>query len=262
MSSAAVDFADNMSYAILNNDDLATVEAGGPAYLLMVDGLLHSDPDNESMLRAASNLYAAYAGIYVKDPIRAQKLTDKALGYASRAICIHDAHLCSLRTRAFQRYASLVADTDITDVDVLYALGAAWSAWIQAHREDWSAIAEISRVEAIMQRVVELDEFHADGRAHLYLGVLATLLPAALGGKPDIGRQHFERAIEISNGKNLMAKVMYARRYARLVFDRKLHDRLLEDVLRADPNVPGYALVNTLAQKQAQELLESAEDYF
>jgi hypothetical protein len=56
--------------------------------------------------------------------------------------------------------------------------------------------------------------------------------------------------------------VEYARRYARLVFDRKLHDRLLNEVLAADTEVPGFTLSNVLAQRQARELLQSAEDYF
>ena len=38
-------------------------------------------------------------------------------------------------------------------------------------------------------------------------------------------------------------KVEFARTYARLVYDRELHDRLLEDVLAADPDVPGLTLV-------------------
>ncbi|MCU0558351.1 MAG: hypothetical protein MUF67_13735 [Desulfobacterales bacterium] len=42
LSNAAADFSDDLSYAILNADDLETVEAGGPAYLLMVDGLIHA----------------------------------------------------------------------------------------------------------------------------------------------------------------------------------------------------------------------------
>ena len=113
-----------------------------------------------------------------------------------------------------------------------------------------------------MQRVVELDEFYQNGAAHLYLGILATFLPAAMGGKPDVGRQHFERVLEISNNKNLMAKVIYAQQYARLVFNRELHDRLLTEVLKAEPDVPGYVLGNTLAQQRARELLDSADKYF
>ena len=59
-----------------------------------------------------------------------------------------------------------------------------------------------------------------------------------------------------------MAKVEFARRYARLVFDRPLHDRLLNEVLQAPANVPGLTLSNTLAQRSARELLKSADSYF
>ena len=75
-------------------------------------------------------------------------------------------------------------------------------------------------------------------------------------------REHFERAIEISEGRNLMAKVVYARQYARLMFDRELHDRLLREVVEADPNVEGFVLINHVAQQQARELLDGSDDYF
>lgn len=262
ISSATNDLADNLSYAIVNNDDLATVEAGGPAYLLMIDGLLQRDPDNEKLLRTAASFYSTYAAAFVKDKVRAQKLTEKALDYAFRAVCVRSPRNCSLRDIRFQKFSAVISSMDVKDTPALYALGVAWAGWIQAHKEDWNAIAEISRVEVIMQRVVELDEHYMDGGAHVYLGTLATLLPPASGGKPEIGRRHFERAIAISGGKNLMTKVIYARQYARLVYDRELHDRLLQEVLRADANVPGYALINTLAQQQAQKLLDSADEYF
>jgi len=262
ISSATVDMTANLSQAILDNNDLATVEAGGPAYLLMVDSLLYRDPNNESLLRSAANVYTAYTDVFVKDTARAKKLTDKSLDYALRAMCIHKPDTCLFRQSSFQDFKNTLYTVKAKGVPDLFTLGSAWSAWIQTHREDWDAVAEIPRVEAIMERVVELDEAYQDGAAHLYLGVLATLLPPALGGKPDVGKQHFERALEISKNKNLMVKVLYARHYARLVFDRELHDRLLNAVLKAKPDVPGYTLGNTLAQQQARELLKSGEDYF
>jgi hypothetical protein len=262
ISSATNNLAGDISYAIMNNDDLATVEAGGPAYLLMIDGLLHDDPDNEPLLRSASTLYAFYANVFVNDHQRNQKLTDKSLRYALRATCIRKPGICPLQDVDFQTFARAVTSMRKKDLPVLYTLGVAWASWINAHKEDWNAIAAISRVEAIMQRVIELDETYQDGEAHMYLGTLATLLPAALGGRPEIGRKHFERAIEISHGKNLMMKVTYARQYARLVFDRELYDRLLKEVLRADYDVPGYTLINVLAKKQARELLDKEDDYF
>jgi len=262
ISSATVDMTENLSHAILNNNDLATVKAGGPAYLLMVDSMLYREPDNESLLRTAADIYTAYTDVFVKDRLRAKKLTDKALDYALRAICVRRSDACSLRQSNFQEFEKIIAELNIKDVPDLFTLGSAWSAWIQAHREDWNAVAEISRVESIMERVLELDEFYNDGSAHLYLGVLGTFLPPALGGKPDVGRQHFERALDISKNKNLMVKVLYAKHYARLMFDRELHDRLLHEVLKAEPDIQGYTLSNTLAQKKARELLDSAEDYF
>ena len=263
VSSATRNLTDNLSQSILENNDLTTVEEGAPAYLLMIDGFLYGDPDNEGLLVSAANLYSAYASLFSgKDKERARKLTTKGLGYALRAACVRHPVDCDLRGVDFQAFEVAVAAKDTKDLPVLYALGAAWASWIEAHKDDWNAVAELSRIEVIMQRVVELDESYQGGGAHLYLGVLATLLPPALGGKPELGREHFERAIEISEGKNLMAKVIYARQYARLVFDRELHDRLLNEVIAADPQVHGYTLLNTLAQREARELLKSGEDYF
>lgn len=262
LSSATVDMTENLSYAILNNNDLATVESGAPAYLLMIDSQLHADPNNEVLLRSAATIYTAYTDVFVKDKDRAKKLTNKALQYALHSICVHRSNTCSLRQLNFQKFKDIISESNAKDVPVLFALGSTWAVWIQAHSEDWNAIAEISRVEVLMQRVVELDEFYQNGAAHLYLGILDTFLPAAMGGKPDEGRQHFERVLEISNNKNLMAKVIYARQYARLVFDRELHDRLLTEVLKAEPDVPGYVLGNILAQQRARELLDSADEYF
>ena len=67
ISSATVDMTENLSHAILNNNDLATVKVGGPAYLLMVDSMLYRDPDNESLLRAAADIYTAYTDVFVED---------------------------------------------------------------------------------------------------------------------------------------------------------------------------------------------------
>ena len=71
-----------------------------------------------------------------------------------------------------------------------------------------------------------------------------------------------ERAISLSEGKYLMAKVVYAEQYARLVFDKDLHDRLLRQVIDSDPIVEGMTLTNLLAQERAKILLRESDDYF
>ncbi|HEX6832016.1 MAG TPA: TRAP transporter TatT component family protein, partial [Rudaea sp.] len=67
---------------------------------------------------------------------------------------------------------------------------------------------------------------------------------------------------DYSGGRNLMVRVLYAQFYARLTFDQPLHDKLLNEVLAADPVAPQLTLVNTLAKRKAKALLESGKDYF
>ena len=110
--------------------------------------------------------------------------------------------------------------------------------------------------------VRELDPDFKPGDVERYLGVMNTLRPPALGGKFDKGRGHFEHSIALSGGRDLGAKVDFARYYARTLYEQELHDRLLNEVLAADPVEPGRTLFNTLAQRDARALLESGADYF
>lgn len=256
------DMMTHLSDTIVNNDDLPLVEAGAPAYLLMIDSLISEDPRSKEMLSTAAQLYTAYADLFVTDAQRSCKMVNKAFGYADQAICIANKEACGLKNMPFDKFQMIVSAMGKKDLPYLFTLGNAWASWIMTHSNDFNALADISKIEAIMLKVVLLDESYKDGAAFLYLGTLATFLPPALGGKPEQGKAHFERAIALSQGKNLMAKVMFAKLYARMIFDRELHDRLLKEVMETNPAVPGYTLVNTYAQKQARQLLESAEDYF
>lgn len=262
MSSATDNLAQQLTSAVMNQDDPKTVQDGAPAYLLLIDGLIEGDPDDAALLRAGANLYGSYATVFVEDRPRAQRLTDKARDYAVRALCRSAAAGCGLRERNFDEYTARLRGLTRADTASLYAYAVAWAGWIQVRPDDWNAVADIPKVKAAMERVVELDEGHDRGGAHLYLGVLATLLPPSLGGQPEQARKHFERALELSQGRHLMARVLYAERYARMVFDRALHDRLLKEVLAAPPREPGLTLMNTLAQQKAQKLLASAGKFF
>jgi len=262
ISSATGKMANNLSTAIANNDDLATVRAGAPAYLLMLESFLEGDPEDTNMLISASKLYGAYAGVFVKDEARAKRLTQKSLDFSLRASCLRISNSCELKTMKFPEFVKVISQYEKDQIDLLFALGTSWAGWIQVRSGDWNAAADLSKVSKIMQQVIKLDESHESGQAHLYMGVLNTLLPPALGGKPEVGKTHFEKAIKISNNKNLMAKVLYAEKYARLMFNQELHDSLLQQVLKTEPRIRGFTLTNMLAQEQAKALLKSGQEYF
>ena len=86
-TSATGRMADNLSVAILDQDDPETVKAGMPSYLLLIDSLIDGDPQNENLLLSGSRLYGAFASAFVKDPERAKRLTIKARDYSDRALC-------------------------------------------------------------------------------------------------------------------------------------------------------------------------------
>lgn len=259
--------AAQLGSAVTNSNDPATVRDGLPAYLLLIDGLVEGqvpgDKRNASLLFAAAELNGAYAGNFTGDDRdRTTRLAAKALDYARRGTCAQDKALCAAIDKDVDTFTAAVAAAPRQNIGGHYALAAAWVGFLQANSEDWGAIADLPKIEALLARVVATDPGHARGMPRVYLGVLNSLRPEALGGKPGLGRSHFEAAIAMSQGRNLYAKTLMAEYYARLVFDQSLHDRLLAEVLAADPAEPGFTLTNVLAQERAKALVASGKDYF
>lgn len=262
VNNASQKLADNLTAGMLDQEDVDTARDGIPAWLLLVDGLIQGDPQNVGMLIAGARLYGAYAGGFVDDPERATRLSARSFDYARRASCIRLPALCTQIDQPFEGFQAEVAKAGKNDVGVLYALASAWAGRIQNNSADWTSIADIPKVQLLFERVVALDPNHQQGEPYMYLGVLATLRPASLGGKPDEGKADFEKALAMSGGKNQMVRVLYAQHYARLVFDQTLHDRLLNEVIAADPHAPGLTLINSLAKQQAKKLLASGKEFF
>ncbi|MGR9114209.1 MAG: TRAP transporter TatT component family protein [Gammaproteobacteria bacterium] len=262
VTSTLYDLSDSIADAILDQNDVGIVRDGLPAYLLMTDSLIEKNPEDFGLLVSGAKLYAFYASNLVTDNTRSRKLTERARDYAQRALCIKKPALCQIETLTFDAFAQRLQQFDRDALNELYAYGTAWAAWLQAHSRDWHAIADRPKIEGIFERILELDESFDAGRVHYYLGLMRSQLSPALGGTPEIGKGHFERAIALSRGQDLAVKVALARNYARMVYDRDLHDRLLQEVLKADPNVPGLTLSNTMAQQEAQQLLDDSANYF
>lgn len=255
-------FGSNLSQALMNQDDPELVKAGGPAYLLLVDSFIEGDPDDVYWLRTGAKLYTVYAAAFVDEPVRSKHLSTRAFDYGQRALCAEDSDGCGLVDQPYGAFKNSLQEFDNGELPELFAMTTSWLVWAQAHRDDWNVVAAVPKIELALLRIVELDETYENGRPWLYLGMLYSLRPPSLGGKPDQARMCFERALVLTGGKDLSVKVAYARYYARLVYNRELHDRLLFEVRNAEPVVEGLTLMNTLAQVEAEQLLLSAEEYF
>ena len=262
MTSATSGLADSLGAAILNQNDPDTVRDGAPAYLIMLDSFVESSPEDVATLRAAAELYAAYGIVFVEDPERAKRLTLRSRTYGRQALCAVEQSSCDMWAQSFETFIKLLEEFDKESAPTLFTAGLSWLAYIRAHRDDWSALAELANAEAILAKVRELDSSFKACDVEHYLGIMNTLRPPALGGKFEAGKAHFENAIALSAGEDLSIKVDFAHYYARTLYDREMHDQLLNEVISADPVHKGRTLFNTLAQEQAKAMLESANDYF
>jgi hypothetical protein len=254
--------AQNLSMAMMNQNDPDIVRDGAPAYLLMLDSFVEGAPKNVSMLSAAAELYSAYGVVFVDDPDRAMTLTTRARSYGGRALCAQNSVACGIQGKPFDEFETGLANLRSKDAPALYSFAISWLAWIKANSSDWSAMADLPKVEQSLIRVQKLNPDHKQANVEHMLAVLNTIRPPALGGNFDAGLVHYTRAMQVSNNRDLSIHVDCARYYARTLFDREMHDKLLQEVLDADPNYPGLTLFNTIAQRQARELLASADDYF
>lgn len=262
VSNAASGFSDNLSKAVLNQDDPELVRDGIPTLLLTMDSLIESSPDSPQLLAAGATLYATYGAAFVDDAIRQHRLTARARRYALRAMCETYEQSCGWPDATYDEFVETLGGIGRENADVLYTYGFASLAFLRAQTSQVDSLAELPHMEALFNHYLNISGDEVNSSVYTYMGIMLTLRPPALGGQPELAREYFERAIAESGGADLSAKVEYARGYAKVLYERELHDRLLNEVLAANPDQSGFVLSNVMAQEEAVKLLAEADDYF
>ena len=263
VSNITDNLARNLSDAVLNQEDPKIVRDGAPAYLLLLDSLVAGNPENPVILSSASDLYTSYSAIFVNDANRSKILSERALKYSKKALCISYEDSCNWDDYSFDDFNLSLDDFDVKYSDLLLTYSTSYLVYIRSHSNDWNAIARLPYIESALEYYVEKNpETENIDSVYTYLGILSTLLPPALGGDYEKGKRYFENAIEFSGDQNLSAKVEYALSYARPLYDRELHDKLLLEVISSNPVKKNYTLLNVIAKEQASSMLEDADEYF
>lgn len=256
---AAASLLEDVARASYRQSDLRTIRQGMPAYLLLMDGMVEAVPDNERLLIAAAQGYSSFASAFMGEEDReyAKALAAKAKDYALRAL-----EKKGIKGN-LDEFGASVATLDKGDMEYVFWGAATWASWISLNLDSMEAVADLPKVEILMRRALELDEAFYYGGPHLFMGIWYSSRPKMAGGDLDKARWHFTRALELGQGRFLMAHVYYADLYARRIQDRDLFTSILERVLQTPANViPDLTLLNTVAQAKAKALLDSADDYF
>ena len=243
--------------------DLRVVREGMPAYLMLLDGMNQAWPDNERLLLAAAQGYSSFASAFIEenDKVYASGLYAKARQYAIKLLVLRGVNRPV--DGPFDDFQRSLNKLDETDVPYLFWSATCWASWISLNLNSVKARAEIPRVEMMMKVVLDLDETYYYGGPHLFMGIWYASRPKIAGGNLEIARDHFLRAIELGEGKFLLAKIYYARHYAMKKFDRELFTAILNDVLNTPIDIdPDLTLLNSLAHRKAKEMLANTQEYF
>lgn len=261
---ATTQFANDLESAILAYNEPSTVGQGLPAYLLLLEARLQSRPDDAGLRLTTARLTGSYASLFADDLASdaVDRLHRRALDHARAGVCARTQRLCGLEELDFDGFDERLGSLRSSDVEAAYVLATTWTGWIDAHSDDFNALADLPRVEALLEWVAEREPGYDDGAVWLYLAVLNSQRPPAAGGQPRKARRYFELADEHSRGRNLLVKVLMADSYARLLFDRELYVGLLNDVKNSAVDDPDYQLVNQVARNRAERLLNQTEVVF
>ncbi len=236
--------------------------AGTPAYLLMLDSMLVSSPDNRDLLLSGVQSFSAYTTALREcggtDDPRIVPIADKAKLYGLRLLG-HYLPLDAGQDRTLLDQA--LTKIDRSDVPDVFWSTFGWLTWVKEQQGSPEAIADMVEIEKIMTRLLALDESYQAGAIHLFFGTYYAAKPEMLGGRPDFSKLHFERALLLAKRRFLLTQTTYAETLARATLDQELHDRLLNEVL-AFPldSAPEYGFSNQIAVNRAKRLLK--DNYF
>ena len=262
VGSAAI-LLEDVAKSSYKQSDLRVIREGMPAYLMLIDGMVEAVPDNARLLITAAQAYASFASAFVEaeDKDYARALYKKAKEYALRSLEIRG--LKNPVSNPFNEFEAGLNHLGKDDVPYMFWTGTCWGSWIRLNLGSMAALAELPRVEALMKRVLVLDEQFYYGGPHLFMGIWFASRPKIAGGDLAKAQFHFKKALEFSQNQFLMAYIYYADQYARKAFDKDLFVSTLEKVLDTPADsIPELTLLNTIAHKRAKEMLAQVDEYF
>jgi hypothetical protein len=254
-----------------------------PASLKTVEGFHMVDPENKRLVKILAEGYCQYATGFIEDEWEVaslEKRFDDAEYHSQRA------------TKAFVRcmgyglellggdwkkalvgdaaaFAKKVSGAGKDERDGLLWTGVGLAGAINQNKDDIALVSQLSKARAIFEKIAQLDEGDEDrdpalrALPHIALASMAVAMSKAMGGRPEMGAKHFQRAMELTKNKFLLAKVFYARRYAVAVQDKALFRNALVEVLQTDPAVwPEQRLANEIAHRRARRYLKNEKEWF
>jgi predicted anti-sigma-YlaC factor YlaD len=257
------------------DNDPEFVRLAAPSTLKMVEMLIDQQPQHQGLLLTACSGFTQYAHGFLQidgeiaQPadasraaelrMRARRMFERARDYCLRSLEVRHSGIGRL---ILQDARAAVARTNPVDVPVLYWLGVSWGSGLSLSDNQLTRLGELASVRVILGRAISLDERWQRGAIHEAFIALDGLPPLA-GGSAARAREHFERAVALSEGQSGFAYVTMATSVALPARNRGEFEKLLKMALALDVDRrPELRLANLIAQKRARFLLSRVDQLF
>jgi predicted anti-sigma-YlaC factor YlaD len=258
-----------------SDDDPELIRAAVPFSLKLIESLLAENPRHQGLLLAAAQGFTQYAYAFVQEDAdeaedtdkvkatamraRAAKLYLRARNYGLRGLEVKHPGFAE-RLKANPKEA--VKELKKSEAPVMYWTAISWGAALAASH-DFTMIPEIPRFEALIDRVMELDEAFDEGTAHTFM---ITYEMSRLNAKPDrlaLAKVHFDRAVALGGGHQVGPLVAYAENVLVAQKNKEEFQNMLRQALRLDINAsPANRELNLAVQRRARWLLSRTDKLF
>ncbi len=131
--------------------------------------------------------------------------------------------------------------------------------YLDINKDDVSAHQMFSDIEEEVQNIYQIDPNYFYGFVKAIKAYITASKPSIVGGSTDKAKEIFEEVI--LNNDFLLNKYLYMR-YAILVLDEELFDRMYEEIMSWQNHNSPYAFFNKIAQMKAKKLKEAKNEYF
>ncbi|HVN48442.1 MAG TPA: TRAP transporter TatT component family protein [Bacteroidota bacterium] len=255
---------DNGMAAFNEESDLQLAHEALGSNLKLIEALIKSDPENEQFLIFAAEGYQAYGLAFCEDDSveRARVFYLRGKEYGMRILLKNEKFKAAMNGD-IDSFRDAVKTFSKDDVPAMFWTAFNWGSYINISRTDVEALAEISKVTALVQRAAELDPAYYHGGAFLFFGTMEGSMPKVLGGHPDKAKELFEKCLAINGGKFLMTQLYYAKTVAVQTQDQPLFESLLTQIDTTSLDVlPEARLANVVAKEKAKKLLAKESDLF
>ena len=238
------------------DDDIELIGAATPFGLKTIESLLAEVPEHHGLLLAAARGFTQYAYVYVQLPAEDAEERDVAYAYAEK----ERARRLYVRAR---NYGLRGLKKTPDDVALLYWTGVAWAAAISLSKDRPAEIAGLPQADALIRRAAALDADFDGGTLHSFLIGYEMSRPNASAAAESLAREHFQRAVALSQGHQAAPFVSLAESVAVARRDRGEFERLLGRALAVDTDAqPQWRLANLVMQRRARRLLAHADELF